>query len=60
MLSSSPTLCQMGTSAGHFLGLNPVFVRTNAAQNPGRPTYSSELIRVQYLVVSPSLHASTE
>ena len=32
-----------GTSTGHFLGLNPVFVRKNAAQLPGRPTYSFAL-----------------
>jgi hypothetical protein len=34
---------QEGTSTGHFLGLNPVFVRKNAAQLPGRPTYSFAL-----------------
>jgi len=59
MLSSSPTLCQMGTSTGHFLGLNPVFVRKNAAQLPGRPTYSFALSWVRYWVVSPTVHTST-
>jgi len=48
-----------GTSTGHFLGLNPVFVRTNAAQNPGRPTYSFALSRVKYWVVSPTVHVRT-
>jgi len=31
------------TLTGHFLGLNPFFIRKNAAQNSGRQTYSFAL-----------------
>ena len=54
-MNTAPT----GTSAGHFLGLNPVFVRTNVAQNPGRPTYSFALSWVSYWVVSPTFQTTT-
>ena len=36
-------ITETGTLTGHFLGLNPFFIRKNAAQNSGRLTYSFAL-----------------